>query len=83
MPWHLLREEAPVGCAEVISLDDVRVRTHWTMLRERLHARFDRWLDQLEAALPEVALTLYTRRVISHHFYATRHSQTVTLPGFS
>ena len=28
------------------------------MLRERLHARFDRWLDQLEAALPEVAPTL-------------------------
>jgi hypothetical protein len=47
-----------VGCAEVISLDEVRARTHWTALRQRLHERFDRWLDQLEAALPEVAPTL-------------------------
>jgi hypothetical protein len=47
-----------VGCAEVISLDEVRARTHWTTLRQRLHERFDRWLDQLEAALPEVAPTL-------------------------
>src|SRR5262245_41012324 len=27
-------------------------------LRQRLHARFDQWLDQLEAALPEGAPTL-------------------------
>jgi hypothetical protein len=47
-----------VGCAEVISLDQVRARKHWTTLRQRLHERFDRWLDQLEAALPEVAPTL-------------------------
>ena len=47
-----------MGCAEVISLDEVRDRTHWTTLRQRLHERFDRWLDQLEAALPEVAPTL-------------------------
>ena len=47
-----------MGCAEVISLDEVRARTHWTTLRQRLHERFDRWLDQLEAALPEVAPTL-------------------------
>jgi hypothetical protein len=47
-----------VGCVEVISLDEVRARTHWTTLRQRLHERFDQWLDQLEAALPEVAPTL-------------------------
>ena len=47
-----------MGCAEVISLDEVRARTHWTTLRQRLHERFDRWLDQLEAASPEVAPTL-------------------------
>jgi hypothetical protein len=47
-----------VGCAEVISLDEVRARKHWTTIRQRLHERFDRWLDQLEAALPEGAPTL-------------------------
>jgi Uncharacterised protein family (UPF0236) len=47
-----------VGCAEVISLDQVRARKHWTTLRQRLHERFDRWLDQLEAALPEGEPTL-------------------------
>jgi Uncharacterised protein family (UPF0236) len=47
-----------VGCAEVISLDEVRDRTHWTTFRQRWHERFDRWLDQLEAALPEGAPTL-------------------------
>ena len=41
-----------MGCAEVISLDQVRARKHWTTLRQRLHERFDRWLDQLESALP-------------------------------
>jgi hypothetical protein len=47
-----------VGCAEVISLDQVRARKHWTTLRQRLHERFDQWLDQLESALPEGAPTL-------------------------
>jgi Uncharacterised protein family (UPF0236) len=47
-----------VGCAEVISLDQVRARKHWTTLRQRLHERFDQWLDQLESALPESAPTL-------------------------
>jgi Uncharacterised protein family (UPF0236) len=47
-----------VGCAEVIALDQVRARTHWTTLRQRLHERFDQWLDQLESALPEGAPTL-------------------------
>ena len=47
-----------MGCAEVIALDQVRARKHWTTLRQRLHERFDQWLDQLEAALPEGAPTL-------------------------
>ncbi len=47
-----------MGCAEVISLDEVRARKHWTTLRQRLHERFDRWLDQLESELPEVEPTL-------------------------
>ena len=47
-----------MGCAEVISLDQVRARKHWTTLRQRLHERFDRWLDRLEAALPEGEPTL-------------------------
>jgi Uncharacterised protein family (UPF0236) len=47
-----------VGCAEVISLDEVRARQHWTTLRQRLHERFDRWLDQLESAWPEGEPTL-------------------------
>jgi Uncharacterised protein family (UPF0236) len=47
-----------VGCAEVISLDEVRARKHWTTLRQRLQERFDRWLDLLESELPEVEPTL-------------------------
>ena len=47
-----------MGCAEIISLDEVRARKHWTTLRQRLHERFDRWLDRLESELPEVEPTL-------------------------
>ena len=47
-----------MGCAEVISIDEVRARTHRTTLRQRLHERFDQWLAQLEAALPEGAPTV-------------------------
>ena len=47
-----------MGCAEVISLDEVRARKPWTTLRQRLHERFDRWLDRLESALPEGEPTL-------------------------
>jgi hypothetical protein len=47
-----------VGCAEVIALDEARARLYWTTLRQRLHAHFDRWLDQVEAALLDGAPTL-------------------------
>src|SRR5215217_6739185 len=47
-----------MGCAEVISFDEVRARKHRTTLRQQLHERFDRWLDQLESELPEDEPTL-------------------------
>ena len=47
-----------MGCAELISFDEVRARKHWPTLRQRLHERFDLWLDQVESTLPEGAPTL-------------------------
>src|SRR4030095_16782985 len=48
----------PMGCAEVISLSEVRARKQWDGLRQELHTRFDQWLDDLEARLPEPETTL-------------------------
>ncbi len=48
-----------MGCAaEVISLDDVRASHQRQALRQELHERFDRWLDELETQLPESKPTL-------------------------
>lgn len=47
-----------MGCAEVISLSEVRARQQWDGLRQALHTRFDQWLDDLEARLPEPETTL-------------------------
>jgi len=47
-----------MGHAEVISLDEVRARKQWESLRQQLHARFDHWLDGLEAQLQEPEPTL-------------------------
>lgn len=47
-----------MGCAEVISLSEVRARKQWDGLRQELHARFDQWLDDLEQRLPEPEATL-------------------------
>jgi len=44
--------------AEVISLDDVRASQQRQVLRQHLHERFDRWLDELETQLPEPKPTL-------------------------
>ena len=41
-----------MGCAEVISLPEARARKQWEALRQQLHARFDRWLDEVEAQFP-------------------------------
>ena len=47
-----------MGCAEVISLPEVHARKQWKALRQQLHERFDRWLDEVEAQLPASAPTL-------------------------
>jgi hypothetical protein len=47
-----------MGCAEVIALDQVRASKQWAALRQHLHARFDRWLDELETRLNEPTPTL-------------------------
>ena len=47
-----------MGCAEVISLSEVRASTQWQRLRHELHARFDQWLDRLEKQLPEPKTSL-------------------------
>ena len=47
-----------MGCAEVISLADVRASKQWGGLRQALHDRFDQWLDGLEERLPAPKATL-------------------------
>ena len=47
-----------MGCAEIISLPEVRARKQWEALRQQLHERFDQWLDAVEAQLPASAPTL-------------------------
>jgi len=48
-----------MGCAaEVIALDDIRASQQRQALRQQLHERFDRWLDEVEAQLPEPEPTL-------------------------
>jgi hypothetical protein len=47
-----------MGSAEVISLSEVRASTQWQRLRNELHARFDQWLDRLEAQLPNPKTSL-------------------------
>jgi hypothetical protein len=43
-----------MGCAaEVIALDDVHASQQRQVLRQQLHERCDRWLDELEMQLPE------------------------------
>jgi hypothetical protein len=47
-----------MGCAaEVIALDEVRASQQRQVLRHKLHERFDHWLDELEAQLPESEAT--------------------------
>ena len=47
-----------MGAAEIIAFEEVRASKQWDALRGQLHARFDQWLDGLEAQLPESAPTL-------------------------
>ena len=47
-----------MGSAEVISLSDGRASSQWQRLRDDLHARFDQWLDRLQAKLPDPQVPL-------------------------
>jgi Uncharacterised protein family (UPF0236) len=48
-----------MGCAaEVIVLDAARASHQRRLLRQQLHDRFDRWLDELETQLPEADPTV-------------------------
>ena len=47
-----------MGAAEVIAFEEVRARKQWSSLRQRLHERFDQWLDTLEQAWHEPPATL-------------------------
>jgi hypothetical protein len=41
-----------------MALPEVRASKQWEALRQQLHERFDRWLDEVEAQLPASAPTL-------------------------
>jgi len=47
-----------MGHEEVISLDEVRATRHLSQLRQRLHERFDQWLDALEPYLDDTPMSL-------------------------
>jgi len=48
-----------MGCAaEIIAFDDLRASRQRQDLRHQLHERFDRWLDEVEAQLPQSDPTL-------------------------
>jgi hypothetical protein len=81
-----------MGTAAVISLEEVRARKQWTILRQQLHERFDQWLDTLEQAwheppstLTEVTATVWDLRqqltggiteTIVAHAHAGEHQRT-------
>jgi hypothetical protein len=47
-----------MGQAEIISLDEVRATQHRSQLRQRLHDRFDQWLDTLAPSLDAEPMSL-------------------------
>jgi hypothetical protein len=59
--------------AEVIALDEVRASRQRQALRHQLHEGFDRWLDALEAQLPEPQPTLAQ---VSETIWASRQQLT-------
>jgi hypothetical protein len=65
-----------MGCAAVISFEEVRARKQWGTLRQQLHDRFERWLDEVEAALPEPELTLAQ---VSETIWALRQPLTASV----
>ena len=66
-----------MGQAEVLSLSEVRARKQWDDLRQDLHLRFDQWLDDLEARLPDPAGILPE---VSDLVWQREHSAILTLP---
>jgi hypothetical protein len=63
-----------MGCAaEVIALDDVRASHQRQALRHQLHARFDQWLDEVEAQLPDAEPTFAQ---VTETIWALRQSLT-------
>lgn len=58
-----------MGCAEIISFDEVRASNQWEALHQQLHEHFDQWLDSLEtqwhelpSTLPELTATVWALR---------------------
>lgn len=51
-------EDYLVGYAAVISLEDLREAKNRAELRQKLHERFDQWLDKMEEAMKEPQPTL-------------------------
>jgi hypothetical protein len=42
------------SAAKVSALSEVRASSQWQRLRDNLHARFDQWIDGLQAQLPDL-----------------------------
>src|SRR2546428_9173176 len=47
--FSLRHAESPMGAAEMISCEEARASKPWDALRRQLPARFNPWLDGLEA----------------------------------
>ena len=62
--------------AKVIALDDVRASGQRQVLRQHLHERFDQWLDEVEAELPEPAPTVAQ---VSETIWSLRQQLTAAL----
>ena len=66
-----------MGCAaEIIALEEVRASRQHQALRQKLHERFDHWLDALESQLPEKPATLAQ---VSETIWALRQPLTASV----
>lgn len=62
-----------MGCAESISLDEMRASQQWQRLRQDLHESFDKWLDGLQEQLAQLDTTLAQ---VSEHIWQRRQELT-------
>ena len=62
-----------MGCAEIISLDEMRASQQWQRLRQDLHESFDKWLDGLQEQLAQLDTTLAQ---VSEHIWQRRQELT-------